>query len=279
MFRDNHRRITQDALAGSGLQPGALEFVVRSNMDSDDDSNGLCGAGFMPQHFQNVGDNRQSFRFAMDFIQNALNVGARYIVRDGSPYFGLYFFGRATHCVQDFYAHSNWIFIKRPPMVLHGGQMPPNLYLCYETTGKGMWQKIQRNAPPIPILGTKNKIPGTQYVFDLTNPADRSQWLFLIKSRAVYHQNIHLDIPSSWASQCYRMLCGQGRNGYYTAEALATEHTRIVWRRFLDGIGASARNDLLHYKVDGVERRHMLTPSTNINWQYLRSKFDKEGMV
>ena len=277
MFRDNHRRITQDALAGSGLQPSALEFVVRSNMDSDDDSNGLSAAGFMPQHFQNIGDNRLSFGLSMAFIENALNVGAKYIVSDGSPYFGLYFFGRAIHCVQDFYAHTNWIFIKRPPMVLYGGQMPPNLYLCYETTGKGMWQKAQHNAPP--IISKKNRIPGTQYVFDLDNEADRSQWLFLIKSRAVYHQNIHLDISGSWASQCYRMLSGQGQNGYYAAKALATEHKRMVWDRFLGGIGVRARNDLLNYEVDGVERRNMLTPRTNINWQYLRSKFDREGTV
>ena len=231
----------------------------------------------MPQHFQNVGDNRHSFTLAMNFIQNALNVGAKHLVRDESPYLGLYFFGRAIHCVQDFYAHTNWIFIKRPPTVLHGGAMPPNLFLCYETSGAGMWQKVQHNAPP--IFSTKNRIPGTRHVFDLWKKDDRSQWLFLIKSRAVYHQNIHLDISTSWASQCYGKLSGQGGNGYYTAKALATEHTRIVWRRFLDGIGASARSTLLNYEVDGVDRRNILDPRSNINWQYLRNKFDEEGMV
>jgi hypothetical protein len=148
-------------------------------------------------------------------------------------------------------------------MVLHGGQMPLNLYLCYETTGIKAWQ----NAPP--IFNKKNEIPGTRYVFDLNEPADRNQWLFLIRSRAVYHQNIHLDISTSWASQCYGMLFGQER-GYYTAKTLATEHTRIVWCRFLAGISASARNHQLNYEVDGVEK---------INWQYLRSKFDRGGMV
>ncbi len=122
MHAVNHKEITRNALirdtqgAGRIIQPDTLRFIRYANADSDECS---TGKSYIPQHFQNDSytyESEASITKALGFFESAYDKAWK-LVRNGedekSVTTGLYFLGRALHCIQDFYAHSSWIFIQK----------------------------------------------------------------------------------------------------------------------------------------------------------------------
>lgn len=258
MWRGNHARITREALRGEGLKKQTLEFIVGSNRDADDSP---TGSHHIPQHFQNNTNDLDSARSIVNadaFRFKAMHNARKLICEGGQENItnGLYFLGRALHCIQDFYAHSNWIFLRQPSDVWYGN-IYPDLYLCYLTPRGNQWLNLQK-----PLCNEKKK-------YNIKEKKDRKEWLETIKSKPVYHPDIHLDIERSWASRCYKMLFeDQPHNGYTTAKTLAILHTIKVWDELEGGIGMEGRNCIRTYEVPRGQ--------SYSSWNALRKKFDND---
>ena len=232
MIGKNHKAITQDALSEAGLKERALSFIVRANNDSDHLSSGLV---IDQQHFSGDGSTVSIMKASSNFYWAALKFAA-ILVRRGSPKAlteALYFIGRALHCLQDFYAHSNWVALGHD--YTWNGFLWVNLQFCKATPGDITTQLA--NTPLyrpskggfIPILGfgqTMGDIMGQK-------PYSERQSYERMKSRKLYHPELHLDYESSWASQVLRKIF-KTESGFQRAKRLATEHTREVWGDFLN---------------------------------------------
>jgi hypothetical protein len=259
MWRGNHALITRDALKQENLEKSTVEFIVGANRDSDDRSKGKHHA---PQHFQKYDDRGKSdisIQIALSFFNEALTTAIDCVKRHGDEDIvnGLYSLGRALHCIQDFYAHSNWIFLKASPKDIWLGSVPHNLYLCYLTPG-WMTQNIDHK-PWVPQFHKKKRL-------SYKNEEDRKEWLHIILSEPVYHPDIHLDRANSWASNCYeRLFKEEPKNGYYTAKALAIKHTVEVWNTFKQKIGHEGRRALVSLDVPKKKRSDWLHLDKNFN--------------
>ncbi len=99
MLENIHAEITRQALDGR-MHPSALEAVLRANLGQD----GLRGQfGHDEYHFDNNAFERTSHYLE---LQRSQVIAA---VRTGQPSAAWSAFGRLTHAVQDFYAHSNYV--------------------------------------------------------------------------------------------------------------------------------------------------------------------------
>lgn len=105
-----HRQITTTAL-DTLVSPRALEAILLANLGQDS----WVGLLFHPEfHFD---DNR--FQAGATYLVEQ-RTQARSSLQAGNPLFAWQAFGRLTHAVQDFYAHSNYVqlFLETFPRIL-----------------------------------------------------------------------------------------------------------------------------------------------------------------
>ena len=108
-----HRQITTTALE-SLVSPRALKAILHANLGQD----GWGGLLFHPEfHFD---DSR--FQAGEAYLTTQ-SKQARSAVLEGDPSPAWQAFGRLTHAVQDFYAHSNYVqlFLESHPHSLPSG--------------------------------------------------------------------------------------------------------------------------------------------------------------
>lgn len=275
MHAVNHKEITWNALirdtqgTGRTMKTGALDLIRYANADSDDAPS--CKSN-PPQHFQNLShtDNSEaSIENALSFFQCAYDRACEYL-RNGNDKeklaTGLYLLGRAFHCIQDFYAHSSWIFIDKKIGVwgyktrrLNLNTAENELYLCYLTP------RPDQNVIHIPwVLQDRRRAHSRSWLFttklNMLSRSDREEWRTEVLRAPVYHPDLHVDVSFSWASECYKKLFGSEK-GYFKAKALATEHTGYIWNKFKNDIGPDGRRFLSEF-----------------DWNKLKWLFDVSGL-
>jgi hypothetical protein len=254
MFGPNHDTITTEALKPAGLKTRTRNFIVVANNDSD--SRRSRGMTHIPQHFQNSGDNIASINAGLDFFKEAMGLAILLVVRGGSEDLtkGLYCFGRALHCIQDFYAHSNWVVLD-PPKQVWGYGTDPKLKVCYVTRpGFGL-----TNLDPFhsPMKNATEK-------YDIKVEADRLACLEEMRTKVGWHPDCNFDGNISWASRLYKAQYGGPQSGYQRAKELAIKHSRdIVWPWFANAIGLTGVKALENHK-----------PDWNTDWTTLRREFN-----
>ncbi len=290
MHAVNHKEITRNALIRDtqgthrALKSGALDLIRYGNADSDDAPS--CKS-LEAQHFQNVDHtyhSESSIDKALDFFATAYAIACKH-VRNGDDFnnmmLGLYSLGRALHCLQDFYAHSNWIFLNHDiglwrfeRTYLDPQSHENKLFLCYlspratQNFDHKPWvpEDINRGITEPKYTGSKLHFKKAKKL-SYKNEEDRAEWLYEIMLGPVYHPDLHVDVSFSWASECYKRLFDDHK-GYFKAKSLAVEHTSNVWTEFKNDIGADARRLLRDYNWN------KLTWLANFSW--LRRKFDSE---
>ena len=256
MFGPNHATITNRALNRTGLKTLTCKFIVDANNDSD--SKKSRGVTHIPQHFQNFGsgENNRSINAGLAFFTEAMGLAILLVVRGapGDLTKGLYCFGRALHCIQDFYAHSNWIVLV-PPRQVWDYQIVPNLKVCYVTPNG----RVLENIDPVhrPMKSATQR-------YDINVQADRLACLQKMRTNFGWHPDVNFDGNISWASRLYKAEYGGPQSGYQRARDLAIEHSRdIVWPWFANAIGLRGVRALENHVVP-------LFP----DWNTLRREFN-----
>ena len=266
MFAGNHEDITKRALKvyennrknKYNIHTDNLKFVCNSNKKSDEGKY----KSHPPQHFQHldrVGYNsKPSIEKSISFFVKAYDHAVDYVCEGGEDNitYGLYFIGRAIHCIQDFYAHTSWVYIKKDIHIynfeLEYRQQGDKSYsMNYENKlhlsflSPRITQNIWHN-PWVPEFSAKKekKLKLKKWLFR-DNLEDMFLWHNVILSVPVYHPDIHLDISTSWASECYAKLFNTEKKGYWRASDLAEEHTREVWMEFVSEITNKNEKDNL----------------------------------
>lgn len=242
MLGTHHKEITSSALLGySPLDYKAIQIIGLANADSDSTGRKGCYS-YAVQHFstKKVGGSEEALRNSFRFVHHAIhNAGVcvdrgwfafcverrwdqlphheRKRVRKwkAADYFeeALYFFGRACHCMQDFYAHSNWVAWGNND--IWKGQWGESIRLCLPST---LWN-AGFNFYPWNLSIRKKKT-----------------WLKRMKNRERPHPDIHLDYPGCWASGIIKDTnAAGGQTGYQRARSLAIKHTKQLWDNFQRG--------------------------------------------
>ena len=102
MIKPYHIEICELAL-GSFFSPRALKVIITANLAQD----GLCGQiGHPEYHFDN-----NAFEAGNAYLESQRQIVCEVISNQSETILAWKAFGRMTHAVQDFYAHSNYIFL------------------------------------------------------------------------------------------------------------------------------------------------------------------------
>jgi hypothetical protein len=218
-----HKWITKQAL-GTALRPSAIRLVYKANQDSD-----------LPpyfsvdrQHFCGSGDSSQAIANSKRFYRAVLNKIVELLQDETTPdqlNLSLYLFGRACHCLQDFYAHSNWIMLRNHGV--WGGSSGGNIKVCESTKGAGAL-----------IIGAC-AWAGLYRKWDAEKSYQR-----IIGAGPSTHAEMNLDFPGTWADKLYKWK-NRNASGYDEAKRLAAAHTRLEWRQFSRYIAANVGGDTL----------------------------------
>lgn len=109
-----HAQMTREAL-GEDFSPAALEQIIAANLGQDAL---IYQLGHDHFHFDN-----NSFESGYTYIE-ACRRNSIEAIRAGQAARARMEFGRLTHCVQDFYAHTNYVALWRE---LHPGAAPEQI--------------------------------------------------------------------------------------------------------------------------------------------------------
>ncbi|HLF87472.1 MAG TPA: hypothetical protein VI451_00870 [Anaerolineales bacterium] len=110
-----HREITQAALKNQ-FSPGALETIIQANLHQDDLKYLFCG--YPHHHFDD-----SAFERAYAYLDEQRQIILETLTHSPESIPAWEAFGRITHALQDFYAHSNYIHLWLEP---HTGDKAPN---------------------------------------------------------------------------------------------------------------------------------------------------------
>lgn len=228
MVPKRHRKITKSALASVFNEKSALELIIYANQQSDEIK--YWSAGWKRQHFSLNPNQGQvaSIRNAKSFYDNiARNINnlAHLMRTKGirNPLFFdaiLYSLGRACHCIQDFYAHSNWVWLSYVE-----NEEEYNINKQYD-----IWDQDIRN-PKLKISlyaghikeGLAKGVVRRKY-----NEQDTLRLFILKPIKPVKHWRMNLDDHGTVADRLYHKYTGAW--GYKVAQNLAKEHTTKYWR-------------------------------------------------
>lgn len=235
MNKKNHGKITMEALemAGCDLHPNAQRLIKNANIDSDHQSGPAQNS---KQHYCGPAPAGQVIAKNKDLIARSLDAAAVLVRRNNEQemMLALYFLGRAFHCTQDFYAHSNWIALGNL-VAWDGITRPPRLKFCGET-GKPFWENDN-------FIYKSQRLLGIKTLGKLEKPKKRSTKLEeaykLIKKgrfsseQDVRHPEMHLDCKDSWADKAIskNVECGGG-GAFQKAFELAAIDTAVKWFDF-----------------------------------------------
>lgn len=109
-----HAQMTREAL-GEDFNPAALQQIIAANLGQD-----ALNYQFGHDHFH---FDNNSFEAAYAYIETCRR-NAIEATREGQAARARVEFGRLTHCVQDFYAHTNYVALWRE---LHPGATPEQI--------------------------------------------------------------------------------------------------------------------------------------------------------
>ena len=260
MISSNHIEITRDAFDDIPVQLSrkAINLITTANTDSDDSS---CTEGaWLAQHFSRQDPNSSDYSIKCaikfrEFTKELICEEALTILEGENPFpnskfvpltdfpnsninFLLYCIGRAMHNVQDFYAHSNWIWFEGN-----------------DANGWGFIENSLRNRQYV-IREMKNldskkdtykyetgnvKLSAWSNIFEeaMTVTFDRT---FTTKIRAeahktmlltkhCKHKNLNLDSSYTKASNAFKRLYNQ--TGYSVAAKHAKTDTIKFWEELL----------------------------------------------
>lgn len=280
MWPDRHKQITKTALIDSGLSKRARKLVGDANADSDGKISG--GYFYERQHFcfGEGFDGPAAIVVCRKYYERALK-GAKYYANeayarqcrgaknDAERDFNrsLYFMGRALHCIQDIYAHSNWIILGNPDF--WRGQYDARMKLCYATEHG----KEKGNVPVLNWLengkryGIANSL-GLKFGKGLNSirTAYRASFERIKHSRdEVTHPEMNLDYPGTWASYAYQWSTPGWEEGYTRAAKFASRHSA---RAFWDTLAELPR------KVQQALRAHRV--AKKLDWRDMRGKFNSD---
>jgi hypothetical protein len=188
MDHTNHRKITNGGLKSSGLQFEAIRLLLGANNESDYIYGGLGMMDNPPQHFQGLVQDKD-FEDSMSFYQGALRHACHYVVskEDHDMTRAFYFLGRALHCIQDFYAHTNWVALEKG--------------LPYWDEKKFSELRLSSCTPKGRVLENL-KSHKSRLFKDLKSAelkSERRVWFDKMKSEKLIHPDIHLDFHDSFA--------------------------------------------------------------------------------
>lgn len=221
MFGPNHKHITRDALNNVAEKPSksVKDVIARANNDSDKHM-----PSYAPQHFQ------EKWRPSMNFYQNSLKyaatVLANYIgkkkkgvkIDDFEITKAFYILGRSFHCLQDFYAHSNWVALGKVSLWDEG--IKPKVFLSKMTPKDRTMANVFYYSP----LGKWNTKKNRQKHFDT------------IKNQSLEHPDMQLDIKHSFPSELCKEFLSSKKYGYDIARNLAKDHTEQAWNKFINKV-------------------------------------------
>lgn len=238
MNKSNHKKITVEALCGKGFNSKAVAFIAAANQDSDHLS-GPAKNG--KQHFCGEGKSKDEphivRRRCVNFVRRSLD-NAAMLARLGhkqGAIDALYFIGRAFHCIQDFYAHSNWVALGKntrwPSSANALGDS--RLKFCTATPGFGMdWKKLKLNWGPITNMATyksnvmSDSLEGKGLYAKLKEPWRKPE-------DGISHPLMHLDCGGCIADRVISWYGKVGGGGaYQRAHNLARDHTDYYLKIF-----------------------------------------------
>ena len=225
MNKENHARITKIALEGTALHRNSIDLIAMANQDSDHQS---VAASLDEQHFCGGSKKEDQANGSLviakcnSFIDEVLEIAAMMTRRSNTEEItsALYFIGRAFHCIQDFYAHSNWIALKRRE-VWNGQASPPNLKFCVAASNK------LDNSAGLYKLALKN----------LFFKAERRKRVFkriISRHHTVGHPDMHLDFKDSLGDKVITEGANiTGESAYGLTEKLAVKASQMLYISFL----------------------------------------------
>jgi hypothetical protein len=115
MLTRYHQQITTEAL-GKRLSPTVLKTVIRANLHQDD-LKYLLG-GYPHYHFDD-----SEFERTHIYLNKQHQIVENTLAQNGDPTPAWIAFGKITHTVQDFYAHSNYVHLW---LEQHNGETSPD---------------------------------------------------------------------------------------------------------------------------------------------------------
>lgn len=258
MFPHNHKDITKDAL-GSHVDPPPCKAVIkqiyRANIDSDFHSGKLPA-----QHFQEIFVN--AYRFYRDNLKVAARILAGHIrsrrssreTHAGVSTVAYYILGRSLHCLQDFYAHTNYVALglgegdtvwdeqynpdvklsKMTPSDRAGKNVyyPSPLYLDENLTIKKWARGTMFDGSPRTrgIINEATKVTKSGRTKEKTY---RKRHFELMKRQSLDHPDMQLDFLFSYPSKLCKEFLFSKRYGYSIARTCAMKHTRRAWGKFI----------------------------------------------
>lgn len=197
-----HSRLLQEAL-GDCFDDDALRAVTAANHSQD---RGLSAV----QNFKHYIGDAQRCRRYVDGLHARL-AGLAQVGADGRALRGV--FGRLTHTIQDFYAHSSYVAVWR---AVYGPHLPP--------------QAITAADPAVlihPDFWLCTSRPWPDWALEFVPALRQRAWRLPPRS----HAAAHLDAPE------------RGPNFDYAMHA-AERHTRLAFERVAAAVGPTARDRL-----------------------------------
>lgn len=226
MIGVNHYSITEDAL-NNRLNDDAIYYVSEANRDSDviEDENkfNIFKPYNAPQHF-----NKTTKEEGLNFLENAQDVviddlkEASKTDDDEAYAQALYDFGRLSHCIQDFYSHTNLI-----------NQTGPEVKIWNETTDE------------LDNVKTTDYGVISQF-FDMINPffkmyAESNYDSLYEGNSKVSHYTMNKDEKGTLADVLYEK--NTGTSGFELAMKDASVHTEQKWEEIMDELKSELTNE------------------------------------
>jgi hypothetical protein len=195
MNKQNHGKITRDALKETGLHAAAIDFIAKANQDSDHQSAAASMAG---QHFCGPNTTQNVVQKCNTLVGEAMDTAALLTRRNNEEE------------LTDARRREVWNCLPAPP----------NLKFCAST-------------PKLLVLfnakGYKNILKSKQKTYNSIIRQRQSS------KDDVIHPNMHLDFKNSWADQAITSKAGVGGGGAYVeAERLARVDTLDWWHYFIN---------------------------------------------
>lgn len=225
-----HALITNDALVNY-LPPQAIGMITRGNVDSDEintkQKDISDGYEVKAQHFNNT-----TMESGLDFLEDSEDVTVDAFVKAANSADGdekeelymqaLYDFGRHTHCIQDFYSHTNWINQTGNTISLWNGNIenanidnPEKLKTSKYSESKQIWDSLcfwRSN-------DLKEGIGYEETYLENTN---------------LTHELLNKDKPGTIADKSFEAK--EGVSGFDLACSDATIHTSKEWQDVLEEV-------------------------------------------
>lgn len=230
MIGKYHRSITTEAL-NSQLNQSEVNLVCDSNVDSDSlfskKQGESDGYNVTAQHF-----NKTDLSNCEEFLQDAKDVTVDDFTKAANSTTdeekeknytkAFYDFGRVTHCVQDFYSHTNWINqTGNEERVWNESVDKPNIDNP-KNLKTGQYSAFSQFLDKINIFKHLRLTGGKDYKKTYEENTDQSHYI------------LNKDQPNSIADKAFKKQ--EGASGFDLACEDATKHTEKEWGEITEAL-------------------------------------------